>query len=233
MARSASFTDWKSRARSAKIPARPAPRSTSPHGRTRKGTSAPSLEAAPSSATSRTKRSTKPTTAITERLCARPWRAQALRAASARRSWPRIIIGYLEAHIEQGDTLDESGLRLGVVTGIVGIRLYRIIFVGEANHAGTTRMVQRKDAGAHSSNCPRRSRTVSRKFPDPAASGPRARSASSLASPASFPDAPRCCSRCATSSPRNCSASRTCSLPSSPKPIQRAPARSRWRPFRQ
>jgi beta-ureidopropionase / N-carbamoyl-L-amino-acid hydrolase len=56
-------------------------------------------------------------------------------------------IGYLEAHIEQGDTLDEAGLRLGVVTGIVGIRQYRIVFVGEANHAGTTRMVKRKDAG--------------------------------------------------------------------------------------
>jgi beta-ureidopropionase / N-carbamoyl-L-amino-acid hydrolase len=36
---------------------------------------------------------------------------------------------------------------LGVVTGIVGIRQYRIVFVGEANHAGTTRMVKRKDAG--------------------------------------------------------------------------------------
>ena len=60
---------------------------------------------------------------------------------------PSDYIGYLEAHIEQGDTLDEAGLRLGVVTGIVGIRQYRIVFVGEANHAGTTRMVQRKDAG--------------------------------------------------------------------------------------
>ncbi len=56
-------------------------------------------------------------------------------------------IGYLEAHIEQGDTLDEAGLRLGIVTGIVGIRQYRIVFLGEANHAGTTRMVKRKDAG--------------------------------------------------------------------------------------
>src|SRR5580692_8478725 len=60
---------------------------------------------------------------------------------------PSDYIGYLEAHIEQGDTLDEAGLRLGVVTGIVGIRQYGIVFVGEANHAGTTRMVQRKDAG--------------------------------------------------------------------------------------
>jgi beta-ureidopropionase / N-carbamoyl-L-amino-acid hydrolase len=56
-------------------------------------------------------------------------------------------IGYLEAHIEQGDILDEAGLRLGVVTGIVGIRQYRIVFIGEANHAGTTRMGHRKDAG--------------------------------------------------------------------------------------
>ena len=60
---------------------------------------------------------------------------------------PSDYIGYLEAHIEQGDTLDEAGLRLEIVTGIVGIRLYRIAFVGEANHAGTTRMVKRKDAG--------------------------------------------------------------------------------------
>jgi N-carbamoyl-L-amino-acid hydrolase len=60
---------------------------------------------------------------------------------------PSDYIGYLEAHIEQGDTLDEAGLRLGVVTGIVGIRQYRIVFVGEANHAGSTRMVKRKDAG--------------------------------------------------------------------------------------
>ena len=60
---------------------------------------------------------------------------------------PSDYIGYLEAHIEQGDTLDEAGLRLGVVTGIVGIRLYRVVFVGEANHAGTTRMGSRKDAG--------------------------------------------------------------------------------------
>ncbi len=56
-------------------------------------------------------------------------------------------LGYLEAHIEQGDILDEAGLRLGIVTGIVGIRQYRIVFAGEANHAGTTRMVRRKDAG--------------------------------------------------------------------------------------
>jgi N-carbamoyl-L-amino-acid hydrolase len=56
-------------------------------------------------------------------------------------------IGYLEAHIEQGETLESSGLTIGVVTSIVGIWQYRISFTGEQNHAGTTRMGARKDAG--------------------------------------------------------------------------------------
>jgi beta-ureidopropionase / N-carbamoyl-L-amino-acid hydrolase len=56
-------------------------------------------------------------------------------------------VGYLEAHIEQGDTLDTSGLRIGVVETIVGIWNYRVLLIGEQNHAGTTRMVRRKDAG--------------------------------------------------------------------------------------
>ncbi|MGJ5176812.1 Zn-dependent hydrolase [Bradyrhizobium oligotrophicum] len=56
-------------------------------------------------------------------------------------------IGYLEAHIEQGDTLEKGELKVGVVTSIVGIWQYRIIFTGEQNHAGTTRMAVRKDAG--------------------------------------------------------------------------------------
>lgn len=56
-------------------------------------------------------------------------------------------IGYLEAHIEQGQTLESGGLAIGVVTSIVGIWQYRIAFTGEQNHAGTTRMSVRKDAG--------------------------------------------------------------------------------------
>jgi beta-ureidopropionase / N-carbamoyl-L-amino-acid hydrolase len=60
---------------------------------------------------------------------------------------PSRYVGYLEAHIEQGDTLDTAGLRLGIVETIVGIRNYRIRLIGEQNHAGTTRMVRRKDAG--------------------------------------------------------------------------------------
>jgi N-carbamoyl-L-amino-acid hydrolase len=60
---------------------------------------------------------------------------------------PGRHIGYLEAHIEQGQTLESSGLAIGVVTSIVGIWQYRISFDGEQNHAGTTRMEVRRDAG--------------------------------------------------------------------------------------
>jgi N-carbamoyl-L-amino-acid hydrolase len=56
-------------------------------------------------------------------------------------------IGYLEAHIEQGETLESGGVAVGVVTSIVGIWQYRIAFTGEQNHAGTTRMSVRRDAG--------------------------------------------------------------------------------------
>jgi N-carbamoyl-L-amino-acid hydrolase len=60
---------------------------------------------------------------------------------------PGRHIGYLEAHIEQGETLESGGLAIGVVTSIVGGWQYRISFAGEQNHAGTTRMAVRKDAG--------------------------------------------------------------------------------------
>jgi len=56
-------------------------------------------------------------------------------------------IGYIEAHIEQGETLESGNLKIGVVTSIVGIWQYRITFAGEQNHAGTTRMAVRRDAG--------------------------------------------------------------------------------------
>jgi beta-ureidopropionase / N-carbamoyl-L-amino-acid hydrolase len=60
---------------------------------------------------------------------------------------PGRHIGYLEAHIEQGQTLESGSLAIGVVTSIVGIWQYRISFEGEQNHAGTTRMDARRDAG--------------------------------------------------------------------------------------
>jgi N-carbamoyl-L-amino-acid hydrolase len=59
---------------------------------------------------------------------------------------PATVAGYLELHIEQGMRLIESGVQIGVVTGIVGIRSFRIRFIGRADHAGTTPMDKRLDA---------------------------------------------------------------------------------------
>ena len=56
-------------------------------------------------------------------------------------------VSYLEAHIEQGPHLEEAGLRIGVVTSIVGIGAMQVTFLGQQNHAGTTPMPRRKDAG--------------------------------------------------------------------------------------
>lgn len=55
--------------------------------------------------------------------------------------------GYLEAHIEQGGLLEASDKRIGIVTAIVGIMVFRLTFGGIQNHAGTTPMAIRKDAG--------------------------------------------------------------------------------------
>jgi len=61
---------------------------------------------------------------------------------------PGRYAAYLEAHVEQGPHLDNQGMRLGVVSAIVGIRTFRVVFKGQQNHAGTTPMAYRRDAGA-------------------------------------------------------------------------------------
>lgn len=67
------------------------------------------------------------------------------RIADARRE-PGSVAAYVELHIEQGAILDESGIDIGVVEGIVGIRWWDVTVEGVANHAGTTPMGSRKDA---------------------------------------------------------------------------------------
>jgi N-carbamoyl-L-amino-acid hydrolase len=59
---------------------------------------------------------------------------------------PDRYAGFLEPHIEQGPHLEDAGLRVGVVTGIVGLRGIRLVFRGQQNHAGTTMMSRRRDA---------------------------------------------------------------------------------------
>ena len=74
-------------------------------------------------------------------------------AAAGYADRPRIAvergrhIGYFEAHIEQGDWLESHHLKIGVVTSIVGIWQFKLIITGTQNHAGTTRMAIRRDAG--------------------------------------------------------------------------------------
>ncbi len=61
---------------------------------------------------------------------------------------PTCYVGYLEAHIEQGDWLDSTGLKIGIVEAIIGNWNYWVTITGQQNHAGTTQMARRKDAGA-------------------------------------------------------------------------------------
>jgi len=53
---------------------------------------------------------------------------------------------YIELHIEQGGTLDQRQIEIGVVEGIVGIQWRTCRARGFANHAGTTPMPGRRDA---------------------------------------------------------------------------------------
>lgn len=54
---------------------------------------------------------------------------------------------YLELHIEQGPVLEREGVPIGAVENLQGISWQRIIIDGAANHAGTTPMSMRSDAG--------------------------------------------------------------------------------------
>ena len=54
------------------------------------------------------------------------------------------------AHDLQGPHLEDAGRRIGVVTGIVGLRGIRFVFRGQQNHAGTTMMARRRDASRRS-----------------------------------------------------------------------------------
>src|SRR5205807_10346706 len=55
-------------------------------------------------------------------------------------------LGYVEVHIEQGPVLESLGLPVGVVSAIAGQSRFEITFTGEAGHAGTVPLAQRRDA---------------------------------------------------------------------------------------
>ena len=71
-----------------------------------------------------------------------------LRAIAACRRDPRRYLGFVEVHIEQGPVLAALDLPLGVVTSINGAVRLLCEIQGQAAHAGTTPMGQRRDAAA-------------------------------------------------------------------------------------
>src|SRR5205823_5924505 len=69
-----------------------------------------------------------------------------LDGALAARSQLEHAAAYLELHIEQGPVLESLDLPLGVVLGTFGVERSRITWRGQAAHAGSTPMDQRRDA---------------------------------------------------------------------------------------
>lgn len=69
--------------------------------------------------------------------------------STALRTSPAIedVAAFVEMHIEQGARMIEQGVELAVVDGIVAIERHLVVIDGEPNHAGTTPMAGRIDAG--------------------------------------------------------------------------------------
>ncbi len=70
---------------------------------------------------------------------------------AAEQKLPRRPLGFkaaafVEAHIEQGVTLQNEQRTIGVVTGIQGKRTFRVEVEGEESHAGTSSRADRRDA---------------------------------------------------------------------------------------
>ncbi len=56
------------------------------------------------------------------------------------------VKAYIEVHIEQGPILEQQGLGIATVTGTKGIERERLVFRGQAAHAGTMPMAMRRDS---------------------------------------------------------------------------------------
>lgn len=54
---------------------------------------------------------------------------------------------YIELHIEQGPVLEREGIQIGAVENLQGISWQKVTIDGHANHAGTTPISMRSDAG--------------------------------------------------------------------------------------
>lgn len=75
------------------------------------------------------------------------------------------VDAYLELHIEQGPVLVDEGVDVGIVTGVQGLRWMRCHLQGAANHAGTTPMAGRRDAGFAAARIALEARALTRDIP--------------------------------------------------------------------
>jgi len=87
------------------------------------------------------------------------------RALDARRQLTNAV-AYLELHIEQGPVLESMGLPLGVVLGTFGVERHLITWRGQAAHAGSTPMGQRRDALAGAAKLELELRTIAAEVGD-------------------------------------------------------------------
>ncbi len=61
--------------------------------------------------------------------------------------FPRAAHAFVELHVEQGPVLEREGITIGAVEGVQGISWSEYTISGTSNHAGTTPMRLRHDAG--------------------------------------------------------------------------------------
>lgn len=71
--------------------------------------------------------------------------AAGVEPALGRSAWLDRVGCFVELHVEQGRDLVDRGAAVGLASGIWPHGRYRFEFAGEANHAGTTRMEDRRD----------------------------------------------------------------------------------------
>ena len=71
---------------------------------------------------------------------------------------------YIELHIEQGPVLETHGETIGAVTGVQGISWQELTIQGQSNHAGTTPMSYRHDAGFVAASIAVRARELARRM---------------------------------------------------------------------
>ena len=71
---------------------------------------------------------------------------------------------FVELHVEQGPVLEEDGTTIGVVEGVQGISWTEYTLTGVSNHAGTTPMRLRHDAGYAAAAIATEVRAIARDF---------------------------------------------------------------------